>query len=462
MTTSGARYDFYDTKLKSTISANKFDAESRTTKLAGATIELYDSSKKLLTSKVTDGTNDIKFEQLVLGTYYLKETTAPSGYGIDNTVFVPITLTTSGARYDFYDTKLKSTISANKFDAESRTTKLAGATIELYDSNKKLLTSKVTDGTNDIKFEQLVLGTYYLKETTAPSGYGIDNTAFVPIALTTSGARYDFYDTKLKGDILVKKADNSDATKMLSGAEIALYDTTGKQLASSVTDENGEARFSQLIIGDYLLKEIKAPTGYRIDNPEFVSVSVEAGKKATYTFLDTKLILEKNLYIRQVVLAPNSELTVPTTGYFKGKEIELTNLGVNKTYGLDSISETEDLSKQITVENFTKYKLNLSVDYQILDIKTLIPEYYAFVGSQVIANEATIAKDHVSTQTITKPNDQLSGNALSTIRLDYNKNSKEDYFVTIYLTPNEYTVVGKSPKYYNWDYQINEFPYIKI
>ena len=72
----------------------------------------------------------------------------------------------------YYKKTPKSTLSVNKFDAENRSTKLANATIQLYDADKNLIGTKTTDGINDIKFENIDVGNYYLKETTAPSGYG--------------------------------------------------------------------------------------------------------------------------------------------------------------------------------------------------------------------------------------------------------------------------------------------------
>ncbi|WNS40916.1 SpaA isopeptide-forming pilin-related protein [Paenibacillus sp. MMS20-IR301] len=54
-------------------------------KLAGAEFKLYDSSKNVVATAVTDVNGEIEFKDLKLGKYTLKETVAPTGYYLDST-----------------------------------------------------------------------------------------------------------------------------------------------------------------------------------------------------------------------------------------------------------------------------------------------------------------------------------------------------------------------------------------
>ncbi len=74
------------------------------------------------------------------------------------------------------------------------------------------------------------------------------------------------------GTIEVTKTNAATPALPLAGAQIALVDSTGAQLYDAAnqpyratTDVNGKATFSQLPAGTYFVKEVVAPSGYRIN-----------------------------------------------------------------------------------------------------------------------------------------------------------------------------------------------------
>jgi LPXTG-motif cell wall-anchored protein len=70
-----------------------------------------------------------------------------------------------------------------------------------------------------------------------------------------------------KGNLTVKKVAGEEPTKFLAGAEFGLYDASGTiKIMTATTDENGEVTFSNVLLDDYQIREIKAPTGYAIHN----------------------------------------------------------------------------------------------------------------------------------------------------------------------------------------------------
>lgn len=86
------------------IKVTKVDANDNTKKLDGAVFKLYSKAgcaeaDLVATSEATDANGETTFAGLKEGTYYLKETTAPAGYNLNNTVFtvnVPGTDTETG------------------------------------------------------------------------------------------------------------------------------------------------------------------------------------------------------------------------------------------------------------------------------------------------------------------------------------------------------------------------------
>ena len=52
---------------------------------------------------------------------------------------------------------------------------LSGASFNLLNENKEIINSKTTDKTGKIHFNNLLLGTYYIQEVTAPAGYQLND-----------------------------------------------------------------------------------------------------------------------------------------------------------------------------------------------------------------------------------------------------------------------------------------------
>ncbi|MCZ4151276.1 hypothetical protein BZG21_43595, partial [Escherichia coli] len=68
------------------------------------------------------------------------------------------------------------------------------------------------------------------------------------------------------GSLEVTKVDKDDDTKLLAGAKFVLYDKAGKRAPMvKTTDEEGKILFTKLLYDDYVLEELAAPEGYKID-----------------------------------------------------------------------------------------------------------------------------------------------------------------------------------------------------
>lgn len=118
--------------------------------------------------------------------------------------------------------------------------------------------------------------------------------------------------------IAIDKYDREDNTKKLSGAKFELYDNEeckGNPIATVTTDENGIAFIKGLQAGNYYLKEITAPSGYK---PLLDAIKVSVNEKtATYSLGEnnTKIVTENGKDGYSKVGVENSKVSIlPSTG----------------------------------------------------------------------------------------------------------------------------------------------------
>nr|WP_289038316.1 Cna B-type domain-containing protein [uncultured Allobacillus sp.] len=94
------------------------------------------------------------------------------------------------------------------------------------------------------------------------------------------------------GSLTITKTDHNDHSKRLSGAVFELYDETGEVLLNSkTTNQEGIVTFKNLLYGDYLLKESKAPEGYVVGINDQQTVTVD--NKATELEVKNKEIIHE-------------------------------------------------------------------------------------------------------------------------------------------------------------------------
>ncbi|MBC2245055.1 collagen binding domain-containing protein [Listeria booriae] len=101
--------------------------------------------------------------------------------------------------------------------------------------------------------------------------------------------------TGVRGTITLTKTNTG--TTPLAGASMALYDATGTVvLRSGVTDSTGKVVFGALRYGNYILKELAAPTGYVISDALEVGTTVNIAQTAK------DVTVKNSLYVGEVTL----------------------------------------------------------------------------------------------------------------------------------------------------------------
>ena len=226
---------------------------------------------------------------LPVGTITIQETKAPTGYFINNEVFVR-KITTKGSVEDV-DTFNMPTVNEKviKFNIKKvqagTSTPISGAVFRHTMPNGSTEDLE-TNSTGEITITGLASGTHKIKEIKSPDGYQLNPNEVVfnvasgtgKITFTSGTNSLVTHGTKDSGDGYATFADKvnpfnlkitktNEHGKVLKGAEFRLYsdEKCEKVVDTQTSDEKGLLTFKNLDVEKtYYFKETKAPQGYRI------------------------------------------------------------------------------------------------------------------------------------------------------------------------------------------------------
>lgn len=245
--------------------------------LGGAEFTLYDHDNAAVASAVSDDAGIVSFSSVPYGEYTIRETKAPDGYIVDDTIY-DASVTTQGTIYDAgtaVNTLIRGSIILQKNDEAGNV--LAGAVFTLYNAGGTSIASSASDGNGEVVFTNIPYGTYSIKETKAPTGRVTDIKTF-EASVTENGVTVNAgisVNTLIHGNILLQK--NDDSGKALAGAEFTIYNSDGQTVGISTSDSAGKVLFTGLPYGDYQIQETKVPTGYMIDAAVYKASVTENG-----------------------------------------------------------------------------------------------------------------------------------------------------------------------------------------
>ena len=265
---------------------------------------------------VTNG--EITVNELPIGDYTVTEKTAPNGYLVNVAPFKTTVSANQTAETTITDEAPTGKISIKKSDSKGNVqgeASLEGAEYTVYGADGQEVGKITTDKDGNGSLENLVLGTYTVKETKAPEAYDLDwNTYTVELTYKDQNTaiilgNVDSKENVKTGKIEIKKTD-TEGNPLKSGefgiyanADMYIGDTLykkGQLVVSIKTDNSGVARSDDLPYGSYYVKEISAPTQEAGNSQNFVLsddtqyVKINGKNNTdTVTFVDKKVTASK-------------------------------------------------------------------------------------------------------------------------------------------------------------------------
>ena len=299
--------------------------------LEGAHIQIIDEDEK-----VVEEWDSTKEAHTVTGlttdkTYTLRETVAPDGYTIaSDTTFTidkngKVTSTgtvTSDGVVLVEDTM--TSVKVSKVDiADGK--ELEGAHIQIIDENS-IAVAEWTSTKTPHTVKGLTTGkTYTLRETVAPEGYTVASDTTFTIdkngKVTSTGTVTSDGVILIEDDKTSVKVDkvDGDSKDKLSGAEFILCDGNGSVIKSWVSDGN-VFEVNGLKPGDYVIKELIAPKGYKIaENVKFTID--EKGQIVTDVEVENGAILVKDYVVN--INTEENEHHADVPGTYPGPDITI-------------------------------------------------------------------------------------------------------------------------------------------
>lgn len=309
---------------------------------------------------------DIKLEQWTTGTKvsrydYLPIVSIPNGnyqiLGNGNFVYDPSKTTSLTV-----DWLQLASLELTKTDVYGNL--INGAVFRLWNNGDYDKEVTVTNG--KIKVDNLTTDIYYLQEKTAPQGFLVDDTIYTITLNAGDSASQTVSNKEPTGKItVVKESENKDRIigakfnvvadgKIISAAGKVLYNS-GDVVDTLTTDKQGTAVTKNLPLGNYIVYETQAPTGYLL-NTERYQVSLRYDNQTTPVITSSTTIEDKeplgSIHLEKEI---ESTITNHQLGDAFLSQVEfglyarekITNVSGTKVF----YNQDELVSKKITDEN---------------------------------------------------------------------------------------------------------------
>ncbi|WP_247610961.1 SpaA isopeptide-forming pilin-related protein, partial [Bacillus cereus] len=313
-------------------------------------------------------------QKLEPGTYKLKETKAPQGYKLLKEEIEVVVEADKVVEVQIENAKELGSLQVIKKDAESGKV-LAGAEFKLKNEAGQVVgEAKTTNKDGVVKFENVVPGKYTLEETKAPEGYKALEVTVEVNVVANEVVKQEVTNEKVTGQFEIVKVDAEDKTRLLSGAEFEVY-KDGKKVAELKTDESGKVMSPKLPLGEYTVKETKAPAGYKLSNKEW-KVTIQNEKEVVKVEAENEKILGSLQIIKmddkdQTKRLAGAKFTLKDAkGNVVKEGITTDKSGTVKVDGLVPGEYTLEETKAPEGYELTKQIIHVTVDGEkVIDVK---------------------------------------------------------------------------------------------
>lgn len=262
--------------FKANIAIIKSDADKADRMLEGAIYEITNADGKKYCTMTTDADGYAASIDLPVGKYFVREITPPTGFIVSGEVIEVDVSLENKATIVYERTNKGNEVVLKKSDITTGKP-VAGATIEIYDSEGRTYFEGKTDENGEITLKEIPAGTYTYKETIAPTGYAL-NTETFEFTMDHHGKVTGMTGITDEPITLKLSKINNFTGKGFADVEFTLMNADGTVVKTSMTedgyrvpnangsetfkvDAKGNAEFRYLPEGEYKFIE-NTPIGY--------------------------------------------------------------------------------------------------------------------------------------------------------------------------------------------------------
>ena len=389
---------------KGQIRVIKVDQDNNEIKLKGVKFNVLDENNNVLETIITNDEGEAvtsryavrDFEKLTLQEVETLEnyklTEEPQTIELEANEIVDVV---------FQNEKKKGQVKVIKIDEDNNEIRLEGIKFNVYDESGNIVDTLTTDKNGEAVSKRLPIDQEYtVQETKTLENYVLTEEPQTVILEEDQITDLTFTNEKKKGQIKVIKIDEENNEVRLEGVEFKIYDESGNEVGTLVTDKNGEAVSERLPIDQtYTVQETKTLENYVLtEEPQ--TVVLEQDQITDLTFENEKI---KGKIEITKISADDNELT----GEKKGTKLDGA---VFEIY-----NEKDELVDTITIKDgIGTSKLLEYGDYYIKEVNSGSDNY--LLNTEKFDIEI---REHMKTIPITIENTSVD------IGLDIDKNGVE-------------------------------------
>ena len=319
--------EFKNTLKRGKISGKKVDENEKSLEnalfgLFAVDTDEFTADNAYMTA-VSNENGHFEFDKIPYGEYIVREIEAPTGYILSDESY-PVTISEYGEIIEITAVNKPITVEISKQDVYGN--ELAGAEMQLENSDGEVVDKWTSDGTNHVVTE-LPAGDYTLKEIAAPDGYVIatDIKFTVDVYGNVTVENVDSTAVSENGNPLIVMVDDTTKVKIskrdittdkeLAGATLQIIDKDGNVVDEWVSTTEPHFIEAELTAGEkYTLHEAAAPDGYVIANDVEFTVNSDGTV--------TKVVMYDE-HTPDLEIPPTVTIDTPNTGVSADNSAEL-------------------------------------------------------------------------------------------------------------------------------------------
>ena len=265
---------------KGQVKVIKVDLDNKEVKLQGVKFDVLDENGKVLETITTDENGDAYTSRYAIRDYSkltIREKETLENYVLNDTPQTVVLEAEQIKTVTFTNELKKGQIKVIKVDQDNNEVKLKGIEFKVYDEDKNLVDTLITDENGEATSKRLRIDKKYIvKESKTLDNYVLNETPQTVTLTQDQITDLTFENELIKGYIRVIKVSKEDNQyngdvkgKRLENAKFEVYDKENNLVDTLITDKNGEATTKELLKGKYTLKEVESPDYYILTDEIF-------------------------------------------------------------------------------------------------------------------------------------------------------------------------------------------------